>query len=161
MPLRITPSKRPLPVAKRSSLRNKSYEVEPVPGRKVYPSREYPVPVRPPPLSDQEASAFPISRPQIPPESVAETSLVLADPMQPPPEVASDSAELVSPSWQVATSRRTVRATRRTLNVSLNDDVMIDSTPASAVPSPPASAATSSVSTVCSLILYVLYVHTV
>ena len=39
MPLKITPSKSPLPVAKRSSLRNRSYEVEPIPGRKVYPSR--------------------------------------------------------------------------------------------------------------------------
>ena len=35
MPLKITTSKKPLPVAKRSSLRNRSYEVEPASGRKV------------------------------------------------------------------------------------------------------------------------------
>ena len=81
MPLKIIPSKRPLPVAKRSSLRNCSYEVEPIPGRKVYPSREYPSeyqqPIRPPPLSDQEAAAFHTSR-----------SVSRYDPAQSPLEIA-------------------------------------------------------------------------
>ena len=36
MPLKITPSKKPLPVAKRSSLRNRSYKVEPASGRKGF-----------------------------------------------------------------------------------------------------------------------------
>ena len=58
MPLKITTSKKPLPVAKRSSLRNRSYEVEPASGRKVYPSREYTQPVRPPPLSDEEVASL-------------------------------------------------------------------------------------------------------
>jgi hypothetical protein len=93
MPLRITPSKRPLPIAKRSSLRIRSYEVEPASGFKVYPSREYPIPVRPPPLSDEEAASFRTSRPQIPPESAADSSLVITDLMQPPPEVALDPEE--------------------------------------------------------------------
>ena len=79
MPLKITHSKKPLPVAKRSSLRNKSYEVVPVPGRKVYLSRDIPEPICPPPLSDEEAAAFQSSR-----------SFVLQDPVQPPPEVAPE-----------------------------------------------------------------------
>jgi hypothetical protein len=161
MPLRITPSKRPLPVGKRSSLRNKSYEVEPIPGPKVYPSREYPVPVRPPPLFDVEAASFQTSRPQIPPESAADTSLVLSDPMQPPPEVALDPEESINPSWQIATSRRSAQTRHRvqpvisSRTVVMYDDVMNNPPPASAVTSTtsvveastPASAA-SSVSTV-------------
>jgi hypothetical protein len=43
MPLGISLSKRPLPVGKCSSLRNKSYEVEPAPGRQVYLSDDIPV----------------------------------------------------------------------------------------------------------------------
>ena len=62
MPLRITPSKAPLPTGKRSSLRNKSYEVEPASGRKVYPSLGFPPVVRPPPISDDEAALFHSSR---------------------------------------------------------------------------------------------------
>ena len=77
MPLQITPSKGPLPVDKRSSLRNKSYEVEPASGRNVYPSRGYIQPVRPPPLSDEEASSFQTSR-----------SVLRYDPAQSPPEIA-------------------------------------------------------------------------
>lgn len=45
----------------------------PAPGRKVYLSREYPVPDRPPPLSAEEVAELQriqSSRPQIPPESV-------------------------------------------------------------------------------------------
>ena len=162
MPLRITPSKRPLPVAKRSSLRIRSYEVEPLSGPKVYPSRAYPIPVRPTPLSDQKAAAFQTSRPQIPPESAADTSLVLSDPMQPPPEVALDTEESISPSWQIATSRRSARTLRRvqpvisSMSIAMHDDVMINPPPASAATSsastiddsPPVSAATFSVSTV-------------
>jgi hypothetical protein len=135
MPLRITPSKRPLPVGKRSSLRKKSYEVEPIPGPKVYPSREYPVPVRPPPLSDVEAASFQTSRPQIHPESAADTSLVLSDPMQPPPDVALDPKESINPSWQIATSRRSARTRHRvqpvisSRTVVMYDDVMNDPLP--------------------------------
>jgi hypothetical protein len=46
MPLKITPSKKPLPVAKRSSLRKKSYEVDPIRGPKIYPSRGLTEPIR-------------------------------------------------------------------------------------------------------------------
>ena len=161
MPLKISPSKRPLPVGKRSSLRNRSYEVEPVPGRKVFLSRDYPTPVRPPPLSDAEVTALQHS--QIPPENA---TLILHDPVQSPPEVAlllGESSPFGS-SWQTATSRRSARTLRRTAPVisALSDlsdavhvDVMINPPPASAVTSTtsvveastPASAA-SSVSTV-------------
>ena len=157
MPLKITHSKKPLPVAKRSSLRNKSYEVVPVPGRKVYLSRDIPEPIRPPPLSDEEAAAFQSSR-----------SFVLQDPVQPPPEVAPESEELLpsivdNSSWQTATSRRSARALRSNrsppviddVSVVLHDDVISNPPPASAVSTSisvvdttiPASAA-SSVSTV-------------
>ena len=78
MPLRMTPSKRHLPVAKRSSLRNKSYEVEPAQGRKVYPSRGYPIPVRPPPLPEKKDAAF---QSLISPESAADMSPLPYDPV--------------------------------------------------------------------------------
>ena len=58
MPKKISPSKRPLPIGKRISLRNRSYEVEPASGRKVYPSRDFVAPVRPPPLTDDEVLAL-------------------------------------------------------------------------------------------------------
>ena len=77
MPLRISPSKKPLPVGKQSSLRNKSYEVIPAPGRKVYLSDNYPTPARPPPLSDQEVFALQRSNKgsnsQFPPDSASLT----------------------------------------------------------------------------------------
>ena len=66
------------PFGKRSSLRNKSYEVEPAPGRKVCPSRGYPQVIRPPPLSDGEAALFNTSR------------SVLLNSAQSPPEIAPD-----------------------------------------------------------------------
>ena len=102
MPLRITPSKQPLPSGKRSSLRNKSYEVVPALGPKIYPSDNIPAPVRPPPLSDEDAAllfsrsqgfsdpATGMSLLQPPPEVASES-------VQPPPEVAPDS------SWQLST----------------------------------------------------------
>ena len=142
MPLRITPSKKPLPVGKRSSLRNKSYEVEPFSGPKFYPSRAYPVPVRPPPLSNEEAASFQTSRPQIPPESAADKSLVLSDPMQPPPEVALDPEES---SWQISTSRRSARTLRHVAPVISRTVVMRDNVKNNP---PPVSAATSSVWTI-------------
>ena len=58
MPKKISPSKRPLPVGKRYSLRNRSYEVEPASGRKVYPSRDFVAPIRPPPLTDEEGAVL-------------------------------------------------------------------------------------------------------
>ena len=114
MPLRITPSKQPLPVGKRSSLRNKSYEVVPALGPKIYPSDNIPAPVRPPPLSDEDAAilfsrsqgfsdpATGMSLLQPPPEVASES-------VQPPPEVAPDSLESINSSWQLSTSRRTAR----------------------------------------------------
>ena len=108
MPLTITPSKKPLPVGKRSSLRNKSYEVVPALGRTVYLSDDMPVPVRPPPLSDQEAVAL-FSHSQSRPDPATDTSPLMSHPLQPPPEVAPDSMESINPSWQIATSRRSAR----------------------------------------------------
>ena len=94
-----------MPVGKRSSLRNKSYEVEPASGRKIYPSRGHVQPVRPPPLSDEEAASFQTSRSvkhydpaQSPPEIAPENSLMvnenllLSDPSQSPPEIAHDQS---------------------------------------------------------------------
>ena len=132
MLLKISPSKRPLPVAKRSSLRNRSYEVEPIPGRKVYPSREYSSeyqqPIRPPPLSDQEAAAFQTSRSvsrydpaQSPPEIAPENSLgvrhnvLLYDPSQSPLEIAQELSLSDQLPWQTTTSHRSVRASRDSL----------------------------------------------
>ena len=123
MPLKISPSKKPLPVAKRSSLRNRSYEVEPIPGRKVYPSREYPSecqqPIRPPPLSDQEAAAFQTSRsvsrydPALsPPEIAPENSLgvhhnvLLYDPSQSPPDIAQAITAQKQRNYQRRTNER-------------------------------------------------------
>ena len=83
MPLRITPSKGPLPVGKRSSLRNKSYEVEPAYGRKIHPSRGYAQPIRPPPLSDDEAALFHTSR-----------AVQRYNPAQPPPEITPERSLL-------------------------------------------------------------------
>jgi hypothetical protein len=83
MPLKITPSKRPVPVAKRSSLRQKSYEVDPIRGPKIYSSRGLLEPIRPPHLSDEEAAAIQSS--QIPSENAP---LLFSDPVQSPPEVA-------------------------------------------------------------------------
>ena len=93
----------PLPVGKRSSLRNKSYEVEPASVWEIYSSRGYVQPVRPPPLSDEEAASFQTSRSvqrydtaQSPPEIAPEHSLLgnenllLSDPSQSPPEIAHD-----------------------------------------------------------------------
>ena len=130
MPLKITPSKKPLPVAKRSSLRNRSYEVEPVSGRIVYPSREYQQPIRPPPLSDQEAAAFQTSRSvlrydpaQSPPEIAPDNSMevnqpvLLSDPSQSPPEIAQEQSVDNQLSWQTTTSRRSARASRNVVVV--------------------------------------------
>ena len=142
MPLRITPSKKPLPVGKRSSLRNKSYEVVPAPGRKVYLSDDIPVPVRPPPLSDADAAAL-FSRSQVRSDPATGTSPLMSDSVQPPPEVAPDSMESIDPSWQIATSRRSARTLRRVASV-INTVVMHDDI----VNPPPVSAATSSVSTI-------------
>ena len=114
MSLRITPSKGPLPVGNRSSLRNKSYEVEPAPRRKVYPSRGYPQVIRPPPLSDDEAALFNTSRSvllynsaQSPPEIAPQRSLMgsehllLSDPSQSPPEIAQDQSASDQLPWQL------------------------------------------------------------
>ena len=170
MPLRITPSKRPLPVGKRSSLRNKTYEVEPASGRKIYPSRGYVQPVRPPPLSDEEAASFQTSRSvqrydpaQSPSEIAPENSLMvnenllLSDPSQSPHEIAHDRSSSDQLPWQITTSRRSVRTSRDNLIapllINVCNDVMINSLPASAVctsilidaTSIPVSAVTSSV----------------
>ena len=139
MPLKISPSKKPLPVAKRSSLRNRSYEVEPVSGRKVYPSREYQQPIRPPPLSDQEAAAFQTSRSvlrydpaQSPPEIAPDNSMgvnhnvLLSDPSQSPPEIAQEQSLSDQLPWQTTTSRRSVRASRDNVVAPVFNDVCSD-----------------------------------
>ena len=79
--------------------------MEPASGRKVYPSRGYAQPIRPPPLSDDEAALFYTSRSvqrynpaQSPPEIAPEYSLMgnehlwLSDPSQSPPEIAQDQS---------------------------------------------------------------------
>ena len=122
MPLRITPSKAPVPTGKRSSLRNKSYEVEPASGRKVYPSRGFPPVVRPPPISDDEVALFHSSRlvslynsAQSPPEiapNIPGESLVLSDPSQSPPEIARHQSLDSQLSSQLTTSRRSASTSR-------------------------------------------------
>ena len=99
MPKKISPSKRPLPVGKRSSLRNRSYEVEPASGRKVYPSRDIVAPIRPPPLSDEEVAVLQTSNHvsrsvlsydpaqslfEVVPDISGGESLLLSDPSQSP-----------------------------------------------------------------------------
>ena len=103
MPKKISPSKRPLPVGKRSSLRNRSYDVEPASGRKVYPSRDFVAPVRPPPLTDEEVAVLQTSNQlsrsvlrydpaqslfEVAPDISGVESLVLSDPSHSPPEIA-------------------------------------------------------------------------
>ena len=173
MPSRITPSKEPVPVDKRSSLRNKSYEVEPASGRKIYPSRGYIQPIRLPPISDAEAASFQTSRSvqrynpaQSPPEIapghllMGNEHLLLSDPSQSPPEIAHDQSASGQLPWQLTTSRRSVRASRDNvvapLSIDVCNDVMINPPPASAVctsilidaTSIPVSTVTSSVSAV-------------
>ena len=126
MPLRITPSKGPLPVKKRSSLRNKSYEVEPTPGRKVYPSRGYPQVIRPPTLSDDEAALFNTSRsvllynsaqspPEIAPNISEGKSLVLSDPSHSPPEIARQQSSDNQLFSQLTTSHRSASTSRNVI----------------------------------------------
>ena len=121
MPKKMSPSKRPLPVGKRSSLRNRSYEVEPVSGRKVYPSRDFVAPVRPPPLTDEEVSALQSSNQvsrsvsrydpaqslfEVAPDISGGESFEVSNPSQSPPEIARhQSLDSQLPS-QLTTSRR-------------------------------------------------------
>ena len=172
MPLKIPTSKKPLPVAKRSSLRNRPYEVEPASGRQVYPSREYTATIRPPLLSDEEAAALQTScwasrsvlrydpaqslfeiAPDI---SEAANPLLLSDPSQSPPEMTRQQSLDDQLSSQLTTSRRSASTSRNVIVAPVfNDvcsDVMINCTPASAVrtsindaTSIPVSAVTSSV----------------
>ena len=152
MPLRITPSKAPLPTGKRSSLRNKSYEVEPAPGRKVCLSRGYPQIVRPPPLSDDEAALFNSSRsvllynsaqspPEIAPNISGVESLVLSDPSQSPPEIARQQSLDNQLSSQLSTSRRSASTSRNVFLAPVRDDVCRDVL----IKSPPASAVCTSI----------------
>ena len=48
MPFKIVQSSKSPPTARRNPLRNRSYDVVPVPGRKEYPSRAYPPRTLPP-----------------------------------------------------------------------------------------------------------------
>ena len=137
-------------MAKRSSLRNRSYEVELASGRKVYQSRGYSQPVRPPTLSDEDAASFQSSHsvlrydpaqstPKIAPDSSMEVNqpVLLSDPSQSPPEIAQEQSVDNQLSWQTTTSRRSARASRNVvvapLSVDVCNDVMINSPPASAV----------------------------
>ena len=173
MPLKITPSKKPLPVGKRSSLRNRSYEVQPASGRKVYPSRDFVAPVRPPPLTDEEVAALQtfnhFSRSvlrydpaqslfEVAPDISGGESLVLSDPSQSPPEIARQQSLDSQLSSQLTTSRRSASTSRNVILAPVRDDVCRDVSinfpPASAVctsilidaTSIPVSAVTSSVS---------------
>ena len=153
MPLKISPSKKPLPVAKRSSLRNRSYEVELASGRKVHPSREYSAPIRPPPLSDEEAASLQTSCSSSrsvlrydPAQSLFEIALdisgdvnplLLSDPSQYPHEMARGQSLYDRLSLQLMTSRSSARTSRNVRVAPVSDvvcnDVMINSPPASAV----------------------------
>ena len=176
MPLKITPSKKPLPIGKRSSLRNRSDEVQPASGRKVYPSRDFVAPVRPPPLTDEEVAALQTSNQfsrsilrydpaqslfEVAPDiSGAANLLVLSDPSHSPPEIARHQSSDNQLSSQLTTSRRSASTSRNVILAPVRDDVcrdvLINSPPASAVctsilidaTSVPVSAVTSSVSAV-------------
>ena len=121
--------------------------MEPASGRKIYPSRGYVQPIRPPPLSDVEAALFCTSRsvqlynpaqspPEIAPERLlmGNEHLLLSDPSQSPPEISQDQSASDQLPWQLTTSRRTVRASRDSLDapllIDVCDDVMINPPPA-------------------------------
>ena len=70
-------------MGKRSSLRNRSYEVERASGRKVYPSRDFVAPIRPPPLTDEEVAVLQTS-------NQLSRSVLRYDPAQPRKEIAPD-----------------------------------------------------------------------
>ena len=152
MPKKMSPSKRPLPVGKRSSLRNRAYEVEPASSRKVYPSRDFVAPVRPPPLTDDEVSALQSSNQvsrsvlrydpaqslfEVAPDISGGESLVLSDPSQSPPEIARHQSLDSQLSSQLTTSRRSASTSRIVILAPVRDDVcrdvLINSPPASAV----------------------------
>ena len=152
MPKKISPSKRPLPVGKRSSLRNRSYEVEPASGRKVYPSREYTAPIRPPPLTDEEVAVLQTSNQlsrsvlrydpaqslfEVAPDISGVESLVLSDPSQSPSEIARHQ----SLDSQLS-SRRSASTSRSVILAPVRDDVCRDVL----INSPPASAVCTSIS---------------
>ena len=124
--------------------------MEPASGRKIYPSRGNAQPIRPPPLSDDEAALFHTSRSlqhynpaQSPPEIASERSLMgnehllLSDPSQSPSEIAQDQSASDQLPWQLTTSRRSVRASCDSLLapllIDVCNDVMINPPPASAV----------------------------
>ena len=88
--------------------------MEPAYGRKIHPSRGYAQPIRPPPLSDDEAALFYTSRsvqlynpaqspPEIAPErsSLGSEHLLLSDPSQSPPEIAQDQSASDQLPWQL------------------------------------------------------------
>ena len=150
MPLKITPSKKPLPVGKRSSLRNRSNEVQPASGRKVYPSRDFVAPVRPPPLTDEEVAALQTSNQfsrsvlrydpaqslfEVAPDISGGESFVLSDPSQSPPEIARHQSLDSQLSSQLTTSRRSASTSRNVILAPVRDDVcrdvLINSPPAS------------------------------
>ena len=151
MPLKISPSKKPLLVAKRSSMRNRWYEVEPATGRKVYPSRKYSAPNHPPPLSDEEAAYLQTSCSssryvlrhdpaqslfEIAPDISGEVNpLLLSDPSQSHSEMARGQSLDDQLSSQLTTSLHSARASRNVvvapLSVDVCNDVMIISPPAS------------------------------
>ena len=127
MPLKITPSKNPLPIGKRSSLRNRSYEVQPASGRKVYPSRDFIAPVRPPPLIEEEVAALQLSNQisrsvlrydpnqslfDVAPDSSGQESVVLSDPSNTPPEILRQRSIDSQLSSQLTTSRRSASTSR-------------------------------------------------
>ena len=152
MPKKISPSKRPLPVGKRSSLRNRSYEVEPASGRKMYPSRDFIAPVCPPPLTDEEVAVLQSSNQlsrsvlrydpaqslfEVAPDISGVESLVLSDPSESPPEIARHQSLDSQLSSQLTTSHRSASTSCNVISASMRDgvcrDVLINSPPASAV----------------------------
>ena len=141
MPKKVSPSKRPLSVGKRSSLRNRSYEVEPASGRKVYPSRDFVAPVRPPPLTDEEVAVLQTSNQfyrsvlrydpaqsllKVAPDISGVESLVLSDPSQSPPEIARHQSLDSQLSSQLTTSRRSASTSRNVISAPVRDDVCRD-----------------------------------
>ena len=157
MPLKISPSKRPLPVGKRSSLRNRSYEVEPASGRKVHPSRDFVAPVRPPPLTNEEVAVLQTSNQlsrsvlrydpaqslfEVAPDISGVDSLVLSDPSQYPPEIARHQSLDSQLSSRLTTSRRSASTSRSVILAPVRDDVCRDVL----INSPPASAVCTSIS---------------
>ena len=144
MPKRRSPTKRLFPVQKRSSLRNNPlsfYEGEPASGRKVYPSRDFVEPIRPPPLTDEQVEVLQASNKvsrsvlrydpaqslfEVAPDISGVESFVLSDPSQSPSEIARHQSLDSQLSSQLTTSRRSASTSRSVILAPVRDDVCRD-----------------------------------